>query len=101
MECIDNNIDFSPLHQRMQWYVDENILPAVFSLVMRGTDVLDYRCFGYMDVESKTPLREDAIYRIYSNTKLVTSVAAMMLHEEGAFKLDDPLSDYMPEHDER
>lgn len=96
MDCIANNIDFSPLHQRMQWYVDENILPHLFSLVMRGTDVLDYRCFGYMDVESKTPLRDDAIYRLASNTKLITSVAAMMLYEEGAFKLDDPLSDYIP-----
>ena len=90
-------VEFAELHQRMQWYVDEGILPHVFSLVMRGTEIADYRCFGYMDVESKTPLREDAIYRMYSNTKLVTSVAAMMLFEEGRFALDDPLQQFLPE----
>jgi CubicO group peptidase (beta-lactamase class C family) len=90
------SIDFSPLHQRLQWYVDEGILPHAFSLVMRGSDVLDYRCFGYMDVETKQPLREDAIYRMFSNSKLVTSVAAMMLVEAGQLSLDDALADYVP-----
>lgn len=93
----NETLDFSPLHQRLQWYVDEGILPHAFSLVMRGTDVLDYRCFGYMDVETRQPLREDAIYRMFSNTKLITSVAAMMLVEEGKMGLDDALADYIPE----
>lgn len=88
--------DFAPLHERMQWYVDENILSCCSTLVMRGLDVLDYRTFGYMDLESRRPLREDAIYRMYSNTKIVTSVAAMMLYEEGRFGLDDPLAEYLP-----
>jgi len=88
--------DFSAIHQRMQWYVDEGILPHAFSLIMQGTDIVDYRCFGYMDVESKTPLREDAIYRMFSNSKLATSVAAMMLVEEGKLGLDDALTDYLP-----
>lgn len=91
-----NSVDFSELHQRMQWYVDENILPCASTLVMRGLDVLDYRCFGYMDPQNKVPLREDAIYRIFSNTKIVTSVAMMMLYEEGKFQLDDALEDYIP-----
>lgn len=80
----------------MQWYVDEGILPHAFSLIMRGTQIVDYRCFGYMDVEKKLPLREDAIYRIFSNTKLITSVATMMLVEEGRLALDDSLADYVP-----
>ncbi|MEM9621676.1 MAG: serine hydrolase domain-containing protein [Pseudomonadota bacterium] len=64
---------------------------------MRGTDVLDYQTYGYMDLDSHVPLRKDAIYRMYSNTKIVTSVALMMLYEEGRFSLDDPLANYMPE----
>ena len=84
------------MHQRMQWYVDQEIMPGISTLVMRGVDVLDYQCFGYMDLESKTPLREDAIYRMFSNTKLVTSVALMMLHEQGKFHLDDALADFIP-----
>ena len=63
---------------------------------MRGTEVLDYRTYGYMDLESRRPLRSDAIFRIYSNTKIVTSVAAMMLYEDGRFGLDDPLAEYLP-----
>jgi CubicO group peptidase (beta-lactamase class C family) len=81
----------------MQWYIDEEILSCCNTLVMRGTDVLDFQTFGYMDLESKRPLTEDAIYRMYSNTKLVTSIAAMMLHERGAFDLDDPVAKYLPE----
>jgi CubicO group peptidase (beta-lactamase class C family) len=96
IEVTRNTLDFSELHQRMQWYVDENILPCASTLVIRGLDVLDYRCFGTMDPQSKAPLREDAIYRMFSNTKIVTSVAMMMLYEEGKFQLDDALEDYIP-----
>lgn len=96
IKVTSNTLDFSELHQRMQWYVDENILPCASTLVMRGLDVLDYRCFGTMDPQSKAPLREDAIYRMFSNTKMVTSVAMMMLYEEGKFQLDDLLEDYIP-----
>ena len=56
--------DFSDLHQRMQWYIDQELLSCCYTLVLHGTQVVDYKCFGYMDLESKTPLREDAIYRI-------------------------------------
>lgn len=80
----------------MQWYVDQDILPCANTLVMRGLDVLDYKCFGYMDLESKTPLREDAIFRMHSSTKMVTSVALMTLYEQGKFGLDDALADYIP-----
>jgi len=80
----------------MQWYIDQDILPCINTLVMRGTQVLDYKCFGYMDIANKTPLREDAIYRMYSNTKLVTSVALMQLYEQGKFQLQDELADYIP-----
>ena len=46
IKVTDNSLDFSELHQRMQWYVDEDILPCASTLVMSGLDVLDYRCFG-------------------------------------------------------
>lgn len=97
LATIDHDIDFAPLHDRMRSYVDRNILSCCSTLVMRGTDILDYRTFGFMDIESATPLRDDAIYRMHSNTKIVTSVALMMLFEQGRFALDDPLSKFMPE----
>jgi CubicO group peptidase (beta-lactamase class C family) len=93
---LRDNPDFAELHARMQWYVDQEILSCCVALVLEGTDVVDYRTFGYMDLERREPLRPDAIFRMYSNTKIVTSVAAMMLHEEGRFALDDPLGRHLP-----
>lgn len=90
------DIDFSTMHERMQWYVDQEILSCCLTLVLRGTEVVDFRTFGYMDLESRRPLTADAIFRMYSNTKLVTTAAAMMLYERGAFALDDPLSNFIP-----
>ncbi|MEM7077701.1 MAG: serine hydrolase domain-containing protein [Pseudomonadota bacterium] len=97
MQTIDHDLNFSALHAQLNSYVERDILPCCSSIVMRGTDILDYQTFGYMDLETREPLREDAIYRMYSNTKIVTSVALMMLHEQGRFGLDDPLANYLPE----
>ena len=97
LEVVDHDLDFSPIHQRMQFYVDQEILPCCSTIVMRGTDVYDYATFGYMDRDTALALRDDAIYRMYSNTKIVTSVALMMLYEAGKFALDDPISKFMPE----
>ena len=60
---------------------------------MQGTDIIDVQTFGSMDglKGEGRPLSPDTIYRMYSNTKIVTSVAAMMLWEQGAFDLDDLL----------
>lgn len=80
----------------MRFYVDEGILSCANTLIMRGTDVLDFARFGYMDLESRRELSEDAIYRMYSNTKIVTSVAAMQLVEQGRVDLDDPVAEYIP-----
>jgi len=94
---VDHELDFSPLHERMQHYVDQDLLACASTLVMRGTDLLDYRVFGRMDKESDTPLTENAIYRMASNSKIITSVALMMLYDQDKFALDDELSTYLPE----
>ena len=90
------DLDFTSMHERMASYVNKDILSCCATLVMQGTKIVDYKTFGYMNLEDKVPLQEDAIYRMYSNTKLVTSVALMMLYDEGRFELDDPLSKFMP-----
>ena len=89
MDIKATALDFTPMHERMDAYIEQNILSCCATLVMQGQEIIDYKTFGYMDLESQEPLRADAIYRMYSNTKLVTSVALMMLHEEGLFDLDD------------
>src|SRR5262249_54037038 len=56
-----------------------------------------YEAYGQQDPNTKAPMKRDAIFRIYSMTKPLTSVAAMMLVEEGRMKLSDPVSMYLPE----
>jgi CubicO group peptidase (beta-lactamase class C family) len=68
---------------------------AVLLIQQHGQPVL-LENFGMRDVESKTPMTSDTIFRIYSMSKPITSVAAMMLVDDGKLSLDDPLSKYIP-----
>lgn len=95
--AVDTDLDFSEIHERMQWYVDQKIIPHCSTLILKGTDVVDVSYHGSMDHEGGRPLGEDAIYRMHSSTKIITAVAAMMLYEEGKFELDDPIAKYLPE----
>ena len=58
--------------------------------------IVYYKSSGYNDLKTKTPLAKDGIFRIASQTKAITSVAAMILYEEGKFLLDDAVSKYIP-----
>jgi CubicO group peptidase (beta-lactamase class C family) len=80
----------------IQEYVDSSYIPGAVALVARHGKIVYHESFGYADVESRQPLRQDAIFRIASQTKAITSVAVMMLYEEGRFLLDDPVSKYIP-----
>ncbi|MEA2063864.1 MAG: serine hydrolase domain-containing protein [Gemmatimonadota bacterium] len=81
----------------MQDYVDRQKLAGIVTLVARRGRVALFERFGVMDLESKKPMRFDSIFRIYSMTKPVTSVAVMMLYEEGLLQLDDAVEKYLPE----
>ena len=80
----------------MQWYVDEGIIPMIQTCVMQGTEIIDVQNFGPLNHETGEPLTTQSIFRMYSNTKIVTSVAAMMLWEQGHFSLDDPIGKFLP-----
>jgi CubicO group peptidase (beta-lactamase class C family) len=75
---------------------DDKIKGAV-ALVARNGQIVYHKAFGLADAESKTPMATDSIFRIASMTKAVTTVAAMMLYENGHFQLNDPISLYLPE----
>ena len=79
----------------MQSYVDKNKLPGLITMVARHGKVVHFEKYGMMDVDK--PMELNTIFRIQSMTKPITSVAAMMLYEEGLFQLDDPVSKYIPE----
>ena len=97
IETKSTDLDFTPLHERLQSYVDEGVIPFANSLVLKGTDVVDLKFYGNVDMEGGNPLTEDAIFRMHSSTKMVCSVAAMMLWEEGKFALDDKLEKFIPD----
>ncbi|MDA1369651.1 MAG: serine hydrolase [Proteobacteria bacterium] len=80
----------------MQKYIDDNLVPGVVTLVARKGQVVHFESQGFMDVDSQVPMRPDAMFRIASMTKPITSVALMMLWEEGAFQLRDPISKFIP-----
>jgi CubicO group peptidase (beta-lactamase class C family) len=77
-------------------YVEDGRLPGFQLVVSRRGHVVHHHCFGNRDVESGLPVVHDTIWRIYSMTKPITSVALMMLVEEGRLLLTDPVSDYIP-----
>ncbi|MCZ6679929.1 MAG: serine hydrolase [Candidatus Poribacteria bacterium] len=80
----------------MQRYVDDGKLAGVMTMVARRGKVVHFEKFGMMDIEGNKPMEFDTIFRIYSMTKPITSVAIMMLYEEGHFQLDDPVSEFIP-----
>ncbi|GAB3236091.1 serine hydrolase domain-containing protein [Hymenobacter seoulensis] len=81
----------------LQEYTAANKVPGAIALIARDGKIIYRKAVGLDDVASKKPLREDAIVRIASQTKAITSVGVMMLFEEGKFQLDDPVSKYLPE----
>jgi CubicO group peptidase (beta-lactamase class C family) len=80
----------------VQSYVDSSFIPGGVALIARNGKIAYYKAFGFSDVESRKAMQRDDIFRIASQTKAITSVAVMMLYEEGRFLLDDPLSKYLP-----
>jgi CubicO group peptidase (beta-lactamase class C family) len=77
-------------------YVEDGRLPGWLFVVHRD-DETHIECSGRRDIEADQPVEEDTLWRIYSMTKPITSVAAMMLWEEGHFELKDPVARFLPE----
>jgi CubicO group peptidase (beta-lactamase class C family) len=83
----------------MQRQVEREKLAGLSVLVHRRDRTAYFGTAGMMDREARKPVTEDTIFRIYSMTKPVTTVAVMMLYEQGCFQLDDPVALYIPELD--
>jgi CubicO group peptidase (beta-lactamase class C family) len=78
-------------------YVKNQQLPGIVALIVRDGKIVYHKAFGYSDIEKKTILKKDDIFRIASQSKAIASLASMMLWEEGKFLLDEPVSKYIPE----
>lgn len=97
MAATAKSYDFDAVHAAMRRYVDADILAGVSSAVLVGRDLVDVNCVGWADKEKGIALRDDHLFRVFSNTKLITSCAALLLFEEGRFGLDDPIERFMPQ----
>ena len=78
-------------------YTDKGKLAGTQTLISRKGKIIHFNSHGYRDVENSKKITEDTIFRIYSMTKPVTSVALMQLFEKGLFQLADPVSKFLPE----
>src|SRR5216110_1809735 len=79
----------------LQAYVDSGKLPGLLAVVARHGKLAYVGTVGSMDVEHRRAMRSDAVFRIYSMTKPITSTAIMQLYEHGKLRLDDPVSKYI------
>jgi len=81
----------------MKAYIDQGRVAGMVTLVLRDGKVAHSGVYGFLDLEKRTPMVPDAIFRIASQSKAVTSVAVMILQEEGKLLITDPVSKYIPE----
>src|SRR5438876_1942771 len=85
------------LHATTKRFVDEGQHAGAITLLARKGRLVDFQTYGYRDLEKKLPMERDTICRVYSMSKIITSVGTLVLFEEGRFNLDDPVSRYLPE----
>lgn len=85
------------IDQMMEEHVKNKWIPGGVILIARNGKIIYHKAYGYSDAEKQVTMKKDDIFRIASQTKAITSLAIMMLLEEGKFLLDDPLSRYIPE----
>jgi len=78
-------------------YISKNWLTGAVSIVIKDNQVVQHKGYGYADVATKKPMKNDAIFRIMSQTKAITSIGIMILYEQGKLLLDQPISDFIPE----
>ncbi|CAN5402918.1 serine hydrolase domain-containing protein [soil metagenome] len=96
----ENGMSAERLERMDKFYNDlvaKKQIPGAVVFIARNGKVVYHKAFGYSDVEKQTALKKDDIFRIASQTKAVTSLAVMMLFEEGKLLLDEPISKYIPE----
>ncbi|MXV81789.1 beta-lactamase family protein [Candidatus Poribacteria bacterium] len=80
----------------MQGYVDNGKIPCALTMIAREGKLVHFEKFGMQDIAAAKPVEFDTIFRLYSMTKPITSVAVMMLYEEGHFQLTTPVSEFVP-----
>ena len=99
--AVPEDVDMSTSRLRriapvMQRWVDDGKIPCVLTMIAREGRLVHFEKYGMQDVATAKPIEFDTIFRIYSMTKPITSIAVMMLYEEGHFQLSTPVSKFIP-----
>ncbi|HDR51541.1 MAG TPA: class A beta-lactamase-related serine hydrolase [Mariniphaga anaerophila] len=84
-------------HAKLQEYIDQEKLAGISALIYKDGKTVYRENLGFADLETEKPMADDAIFRIFSMTKPITAAALMTLYDEGKFKLDDKVSEFIPE----
>ena len=84
------------IDQQIEQSIADGEIPGAVALVVRDGKVVYHKAFGHADIAAKKAMQQDSIFRIASMTKAVTTVAAMMLYEQGHFRLSDAIAEYLP-----
>ena len=92
-----SSVGLEAVTANLQEHVDNGDIAGVVAAVARDGKIIYYEALGMMDIEQVIPMREDALFRIYSMTREITSVAVLQLYEQGKFKMDEPIQKYLPE----
>ena len=85
------------IDKTLQSWVDSDKYSGIVNLTYSDGEIVHFKAYGYKDLETQAPMATDTIFRIYSMTKPVVSVAIMQLVEQGKIQLDSPITDYIPE----
>ncbi|MEO8765723.1 MAG: serine hydrolase domain-containing protein [Ginsengibacter sp.] len=78
-------------------YIKKDWVKSVVTIVIKDNQLVQYKGYGFADAETKKPMPNDAIFRIMSQTKAITSTGILILYEEGKLMLDEPIADFIPE----
>ena len=92
-----SSVKLRGIEQAVGTHLDENHLAGAVTLVLRHGKIAHLEAHGWRDLDSRTPMTTDTVFRIYSMSKPIVSAAVMMLVEEGRFQLDDAVEKYIPE----
>jgi CubicO group peptidase (beta-lactamase class C family) len=85
------------VHAMVQGCIDEGKHAGAITAIARGGRIVDFKTYGYRDIEAGAPMERDTIVRIYSMSKVIATAAVMQLFEEARFSLDDPIAKFIPE----
>jgi len=91
-----SSLRLARIGDHMKRYIDAGKIAGTLTLVARRGQVAYLEPQGHLEIERRRPVTADAVWRIYSMTKPITSVGLMMLYEEGRFQLDDPVHRFIP-----